>query len=58
VERRHGLGRTGVTAMLLLFGVAGVLGNAMGGFLTDRIGSVRTLAALCIAQIVMSSCRF
>jgi predicted MFS family arabinose efflux permease len=53
VEQRHGLGRTGVTAMLLLFGVAGVLGNAMGGFLTDRIGSVRTLAALCIAQIII-----
>ena len=53
LEARHGLGRTGVTAMLLVFGLAGVLGNAIGGFLTDRIGSVRTLAALCVAQIVL-----
>ncbi len=30
-----------------------MLGNAIGGFLTDRIGSVRTLALLAVAQAVL-----
>lgn len=53
VEARHGLGRTGVTVVLLAYGLSGVAGNAMGGFLTDRIGASRTLVLLCFAQIVM-----
>ncbi len=44
------IGTTGVTAsavaaFLLVFGVAGVLGNALGGRLTDRIGAQPVLIA-------------
>jgi predicted MFS family arabinose efflux permease len=49
-EARHGLGRDGVTALLLVFGLGAVVGNALGGWLTDRIGPDRTLLALGIAQ--------
>lgn len=50
LETVYGLSRDGVTAMLLLFGLGAVVGNAMGGRLTDRIGSRRTLVLLCLAQ--------
>ncbi|MFM7344354.1 MAG: MFS transporter [Tagaea sp.] len=53
LETRLGLGRDGVSAMLLLFGLGAVAGNALGGFLTDRIGAARTLAFLCAAQIAV-----
>jgi len=53
VEARHALGRNGVTVMLLVFGLTAIVGNAMGGYLTDRIGSVRTLTVLCIAQLTL-----
>jgi predicted MFS family arabinose efflux permease len=52
-EERLGLGRDGVTFVLLVFGIGAVLGNAMGGFLNDHIGSARTLAILCGAQVVL-----
>jgi predicted MFS family arabinose efflux permease len=38
------------TAYLALFGIGAVVGNFAGGYLTDKIGSVRTLALLCIGQ--------
>ncbi|MBR0656616.1 MFS transporter [Plastoroseomonas arctica] len=50
-EQRFGLGRDGVTALLLVFGVGAVVGNALGGFLSDRIGPLRTLVLLGCAQI-------
>lgn len=53
IEARLGFGRDGITAMLLLFGAGAVAGNALGGFLTDRIGPVRTLLLLCLAQMVL-----
>lgn len=53
LEGRLGLGRDGITAMLALFGLGAVLGNVMGGMLTDRIGPGRTLVGLCAAQIVL-----
>jgi predicted MFS family arabinose efflux permease len=53
LEARHALGRTGVTAVFLVFGFGAVLGNALGGRLTDRIGAVPTLIVLCLAQIVL-----
>lgn len=52
LESRYGLGRDGVTLVLVLFGLGAVLGNAVGGRLTDRIGPQRTLTGLAIAQIV------
>jgi predicted MFS family arabinose efflux permease len=53
LEARHGLGRSGITAMFLVFGVGAMAGNALGGFLTDRLGPVKSLAILCAAQIVV-----
>jgi MFS transporter, DHA1 family, inner membrane transport protein len=53
LETRLGLGRDGVTAMLVLFGLGAVAGNVMGGFLTDRIGPKATLLWLCGAQILL-----
>jgi predicted MFS family arabinose efflux permease len=53
LEMRLGLGRDGVSAMLLVFGAGAVLGNALGGLMTDRIGPGRTLAVLCCAQAVL-----
>jgi DHA1 family putative efflux transporter-like MFS transporter len=38
------LNGTGIGVMFLLFGLAGVLGNALGGYGADRWGPVRTLA--------------
>jgi MFS transporter, DHA1 family, inner membrane transport protein len=53
LETVYGLSRDGVTGMLLLFGLGAVAGNAMGGRLTDRIGSRRTLVLLCLAQCLL-----
>lgn len=50
LESRLGLGRDGVSAMLLVFGCGAVVGNAMGGWLTDRIGPARTLSGLALSQ--------
>jgi predicted MFS family arabinose efflux permease len=54
-EARYGLGRDGVTALLLTFGLGAVVGNAVGGWLTDRIGPDRTLIVLGCAQAVTIS---
>ena len=37
----HGIGSTGLSALLVWFGVAGVLGNAVAGRLVDRVGAAR-----------------
>lgn len=49
-EAVHGLGRDGVTGLLLVFGLGAVGGNAIGGWLADRIGPVRTLVLLGLCQ--------
>ena len=48
-----GFGRDGITLVLLAFGAGAVVGNLMGGWLTDRFGSVKSLVMLCLAQIVL-----
>ena len=48
-----GLGRDGITITLAIAGVGAIFGTLLGGQLTDRIGPIRTLTILCIAQIVM-----
>lgn len=53
VEARYQLGRDSVTAMLGVFGIGAVVGNSVGGLLTDRIGPQRTLLLLCTAQLVL-----
>jgi DHA1 family inner membrane transport protein len=50
LEMRHGLGRDGVTLALMISGAAAVVGNWLGGALTDRIGPVPTLIVACAAQ--------
>jgi MFS transporter, DHA1 family, inner membrane transport protein len=49
----HGLGRDGVTALLVLFGLGAVIGNGLGGRLADRIGAGRTLALLALSQVLL-----
>ncbi len=41
------------TGFLVLYGLGAVLGNHVGGFLTDRIGGRNTLIILCAAQIAI-----
>lgn len=37
------LNGTGISVMLLLFGIAGALGNLVGGYGTDHVGAVKTV---------------
>ncbi len=53
VEARYGFGRDGVAAYFVLFGVAAVFGNFIGGYSADRLGPSRTLIVLCLAQMVL-----
>ena len=53
LETTMGYGRDGITLVLILFGVGAVIGNALGGWLADAVGPRRTLAFLCMAQIVL-----
>ncbi len=53
LESLYGLSRDGVTIYLLIFGSGAVIGNAVGGWLTDRIGPVKTLMMLCLAQLLL-----
>ena len=48
-----GYGRDGVSLILLAFGAGAVLGNVLGGRLTDRFGPYATLAFVCTAQILL-----
>ncbi len=38
---------------LVLFGIGAVIGNVVGGYLTDRIGPKRTLIIVCIAHMAL-----
>ena len=53
MTERMGLGRDGITALLLVFGAGAVAGNMIGGALADRLGPRRTLMGLALAQIVL-----
>ncbi|SHH52804.1 MFS transporter [Marivita hallyeonensis] len=53
LEETMGYGRDGITLVLLVFGAGAVVGNLMGGWLTDRLGSVKSLVILCLAQILL-----
>ncbi|WP_167884380.1 MFS transporter [Leptospira ilyithenensis] len=53
LEIRYGIQKIGVTSILLIFGLGAIFGNKLGGFLTDKIGAVRTLVMVCTAQIVI-----
>jgi MFS transporter, DHA1 family, inner membrane transport protein len=48
------LGGTGISAMFLVFGVASVVGNVLGGYGADRWGPVRTMVmSLAISGIAL-----
>jgi predicted MFS family arabinose efflux permease len=49
----HGFGQTGITLMFLIFGLGGIAGNILGGFMTDRIGTVRSLVVLTIGMMIV-----
>jgi DHA1 family inner membrane transport protein len=53
LEQTMGFGRDGITLVLLVFGAGAVVGNLLGGYLTDRLGSVASLVLLCLGQIVL-----
>ena len=53
LSQTMGYGRDGITLVLVVFGVGAVIGNLAGGWLTDRIGPMKTLTLLCLAQIVL-----
>lgn len=53
MEARFALGAEGVTLFLLLFGVGAVVGNAIGAWLTTRIGSDHALRLLAASQIAI-----
>ena len=46
-----GYGRDGLTLVLLVFGAGAVIGNVLGGYLTDVIGAGWTLVLVSLAQI-------
>ncbi|MDX5383512.1 MAG: MFS transporter [Rhodobacterales bacterium] len=56
LSQNLGWGRDGITLALLVCGIGAVLGNMMGGALSDRIGPARTLTLLCLAQLVVLPC--
>jgi MFS transporter, DHA1 family, inner membrane transport protein len=53
LEQRMGYGRNGVTFILVVFGAGAVIGNMMGGWLSDRIGPARSLLAVTGGLIVI-----
>jgi MFS transporter, DHA1 family, inner membrane transport protein len=53
LESRFALGRDGVTVFLTVFGIGAVVGNSVGGFLTDRIGTTKTLAIVAVSQLIL-----
>ena len=52
LEQQMGYGRNGVAALLLFFGLGAVIGNFLGGKLTDSIGPMKTLTLLCCLQLL------
>lgn len=52
MSRLQGYERDGITAVLLAFGFGAVLGNMLGGVLTDRFGPAFTLIFACLAQLI------
>ncbi len=54
LEQRYGLGRDGISGLLALFGLSAVVGNWIGGLLTDRIGPERTTMAVCAGLVILT----
>lgn len=52
LEERMGYGRDGVTFLLVVFGAGAVIGNMLGGWISDRIGPARALIVITIGLIL------
>ncbi len=52
LETMMGFGRNGVTVALIAFGIGAVVGNILGGKLSDQFGPYPTLRFLCVMQII------
>lgn len=59
MARLHGLDLTGLSALLIWFGVAGMFGNAVAGRVVDRIGATRVatsgIGILAIAIFILAN---
>ena len=53
IQASTGLNAGARSLYLGLFGLGAVGGNIMGGFLSDRVGPLRTLVLVCIAHMIM-----
>ena len=53
LEDRMGYGRNGVTGLLVVFGAGAVIGNMLGGRISDRIGPARALIFITIGLIAI-----
>ncbi len=53
LSQTMGWGRDGITLALVIYGCGAVIGNLVGGAVTDRIGAGRTLTILAVSQIVL-----
>jgi predicted MFS family arabinose efflux permease len=53
MDSTMGYGRDGISAVLLVFGIGAVVGNIIGGRITDWIGPFRTLLILSSGQVVI-----
>jgi predicted MFS family arabinose efflux permease len=54
-EKLPGNGAGAIAVMLVAYGVGSVLGNAIGGKLTDRVGSNRALLVIMAAQVPLTA---
>lgn len=50
LESSMGYSRNGVTSLLMLYGLGAVFGNLLGGFITDRLGSRKSLIITSLSQ--------
>jgi DHA1 family inner membrane transport protein len=53
LEDRMGYGRNGVTLVLIVYGSGAVVGNLIGGTLTDRIGPPRALGMVAAVSVLV-----
>ena len=53
MEAHMGFGRDGISAVLLAFGIASVVGNLLGGRMADLFGPTATLLLLATSQVIL-----
>lgn len=53
LETRMGFGRDGVSLYLLTFGLGAVVGNLLGGWMTDKVGAFYTLVFVSVMHIAL-----